>query len=283
MSRLISGKEIANKKMEEIRNKFSDLKDEHGLIPHLKLIQLGDVESSTIYANTKIKRGKKLGVEVSLDRLPSSYSEKDLRSEISKYANDPSIHGIMVETPLPSGMNFYSVVEEIPFYKDVDGMSPFNQGRISVKNEFLNPGTPSAVVTLLEQENLNPGDMVTIINRSPIVGKPLSHMLLNRDFTVNVCHSKTKNIREMAKMAQVVVVAVGRIGFLDKSYVTEDSIVIDVGINYTDTGIVGDADFEEIKDYVKAITPVPGGVGPLTSTFIFENLLKAVEFQLAGK
>ena len=282
MARLIEGKSLADEKMTELAGRVKRMSETNGLVPSLKLLQVGDVEESSIYARAKIKRGKKIGADVSLEKLPSDTTEKELREAIEKYGKDPEINGIMVETPLPGSMNFFSIVESIPYYKDVDGMTPFNHGRISLNNEFLNPATPSSVATLIEREKVNTGEMVTIINRSPIVGKPLSHMLLNRNFTVNVCHSKTVDLREVSRRSKVVVVAVGREKFLDRSFVTENSIVIDVGINYSDNGITGDADFDDLKDYVEAITPVPGGVGPLTATYIFENLVKATEFQLAN-
>lgn len=280
MARLIEGKSLADEKMNELAHRIQRMKEDHGRVPSLKLLQVGDVEESSIYARAKIKRGKKIGAEVTLEKLPGDITESELREAIEKYGKDPEVNGMMVETPLPKSMNFFSIVESIPYYKDVDGMTPFNHGRISLNNEFLNPATPSSVVMLIEKEKVNIGEMVTIINRSPIVGKPLSHMLLNRNFTVNVCHSKTVDLREVSKRSKVVVVAVGRENFLDRSYVTDKSIVIDVGINYSEKGISGDANFDDLKDYVEAITPVPGGVGPLTATFIFENLVKATEFQL---
>ncbi|WP_297218139.1 bifunctional 5,10-methylenetetrahydrofolate dehydrogenase/5,10-methenyltetrahydrofolate cyclohydrolase [Thermoplasma sp.] len=271
--RILSGEEIAEKKANDLRAKIEKL----GLEPSLKLIQLGNDEAASIYARAKIRRGKKIGIKVDLERY-DEISASDLLRRIKEIADDPTINGLMIENPLPKGFDYYEIVKEIPYYKDVDALSPYNQGLIALNREFLVPATPRAVIDILDHYGYHE-TTVTIINRSPVVGRPLSMMLLNRNYTVSVCHSKTPNITAYTKNAKVVVVAVGRPGFLKSSMVSDDSVVVDVGINYVNDRVVGDADFEDVSKHVEAVTPVPGGVGPITATNILENVVRAAEFQ----
>ena len=188
----------------------------------------------------------------------------------------------MVESPLPPPLNFQEVVDNISFYKDTDGMTSFNQGNLYTKNEMIAPATARAVVDILEYYKIQPGN-VCIINRSAVVGRPLAMLLLNRDYTVTLCHSKTVDIKRIARENNVLVVAIGKPDYIDESYVTSESTVIDVGINYSGNKISGDVNFDSVSNKAKNITPVPGGVGIVTATDIFENFLNGMKYQIKEK
>ncbi|WMT52248.1 MAG: bifunctional 5,10-methylenetetrahydrofolate dehydrogenase/5,10-methenyltetrahydrofolate cyclohydrolase [Ferroplasma sp.] len=275
---LLDGKNVANEKMSRIRTEIDAIKDKYKINPALRLLQVGNDPASTIYANSKIKRGKRLGIEVELERF-DTINQSDFVDHIKSINARDDINGIMIESPLPDGMNFYDAVNNISFYKDSDGMTAYNQGNLAMKNEMIAPATARAVVDILEYYNIEE-KRACIINRSPVVGRPLSMLLLNRDYTVTVCHSKTPDLRAVCMENNVVIVAVGIPEFLDKTYVTEESTVVDVGINYSGEKISGDADFPALEGIVKNITPVPGGVGIVTATDIFENFLNGLKFQL---
>lgn len=281
MTEQILGGPLAERMIQSLKTRVDNLKSE-GIEPHLFLIQVGGDEAAETYVRAKIKRGKKIGITVSHQQFDADITYAKLKSEIANISDRKDVTGVMVENPLPKHLDFFKVVEGIPFFKDVDGMTPSSQGMIALRNEFLTPATAAAVVELISSVSPPRGASVAIINRSPIVGKPLSMMLVNRDYTVTICHSKTPDIRDVTKRSDIVVVAVGRINFLDRTYVSEKSIVIDVGINAVDNGIRGDANYEELDGYVKAITPVPGGVGPLTATLIMENAVRSAEYQKAN-
>ncbi len=275
---LLDGKVVANKKMEILKGELECIADKHKIIPELRLIQVGDDPASTIYANSKIKRGSKLGIDVILEKFGKA-SPTELIKYITEANANPKINGVMVESPLPVGFDFQEVVNNISFYKDTDGMTSYNQGNLYTKNEMIAPATARAVVDILEFYGIHPGN-ACIINRSSVVGRPLAMLLLNRDYTVTLCHSKTNEIERISRENDVVVVAVGKANFLGTSYVTEESTVIDVGINYVGNKIYGDVDFHSVGNKVKNITPVPGGVGVVTATDIFENFLNGLKYQV---
>ncbi len=272
---IIDGNKIAEEKMGILKKDIDKIKDK-GIKPRMKIILVGNDYGSIVYSKAKLRRGSRLGIDVDIERH-DHISKDDMIKLLTKYSNDDSIHGIMIETPVP-GINYYEIVNEIPFYKDVDGMTSFNLGNLYLKDEFIAPATARAVIDILDYMNIKSGK-VSIINRSPVVGRPLSMMLLNRDFTVTVCHSKTENINDITKNSDIIVIAIGKPNFLNKSYVSNKSIVIDVGINYLNGKTCGDANYDDIKDYVHAITPVPGGVGPVTATDIFENFVNGLKYQ----
>ena len=275
---LLDGKVVANKKMEILKGELECIVDKYKITPELRLIQVGDDPASTIYANSKIKRGSKLGIDVTLEKFHEA-SPSELIKYITEANATPKINGVMVESPLPVGFDFQEVVNNISFYKDTDGMTSYNQGNLYTKNEMIAPATARAVVDILEFYGISPGN-ACIINRSSVVGRPLGMLLLNRDYTVTLCHSKTNEIDRIARENDVVVVAVGKANFLSTSYVTEESTVIDVGINYVGNKIYGDVDFHSVGNKVKNITPVPGGVGVVTATDIFENFLNGLKYQV---
>lgn len=275
---IIDGNGIANTLMAELKAKFQGLQDKTGKVPKLVIIRVGDDEGSRIYAEAKVKRSKKLGIDASVMHRPT-ITRDELVGIVKDLGSDPTVNGIMIENPLPKEIDFYEIADMIPFYKDVDGTSSANQGRIVNRKEFLTPATATAVVKIVEYYPDLARSTVAIVNRSPVVGRPLSQMLLNRDYTVSVVHTKTPSITAYTKRADIVVAAVGKAKYFDDEMVGPDSTLIDVGINYVDGQIVGDANFDVLSKWVKRITPVPGGVGAVTATLIFQNLLKAFEYQ----
>jgi methylenetetrahydrofolate dehydrogenase (NADP+)/methenyltetrahydrofolate cyclohydrolase len=275
---LLDGKIVAKEKMNRLKAEIDSIRDKYKISPELRLVQVGDDPASTIYTNSKIRRGSRLGINVTLETF-EQINQPELIKYIREANANTTIQGIMIESPLPRGMNFQEAVNNINFYKDSDGMTYYNQGNLYTKNEMIAPATARAVVDILEFYKISPGN-VCIINRSAVVGRPLAMLLLNRDYTVTICHSKTANMDRIARSNQIVVVAVGKANFLDEKYITPDSTVIDVGINYSGDKISGDANFNSVSKITKNITPVPGGVGIVTATDIFENFLNGLKYQI---
>ena len=277
---LIDGKAVANEKRLRLKESIDSIKSDYVVAPSLRLISVGEDPSSASYIRSKMKYGERLGANVELTTLPEDSKDSEVIDTILRFSKDSATHGILIEAPLPGRLDHTGIAQFINPVKDVDCITALNQGKIALNRESVLPATAESIRTLIELQKPERGSTVTIINRSPVIGRPLSLMLLNRDYTVNVCHSKTKDIASISRRSDIVVVGVGRANFLTEEYVGEHSIVIDAGINYSNGSLVGDADFENIKDRVKAITPVPGGVGPVTTACIFENLVKAAESQL---
>jgi len=240
-------------------------------------IVVGGDEASLVYARSNLKLLRKAGFEGKIHHLENA-KEKELLSLIESLNEDENVHGIMVNFPLPKEIDALKVREKISPVKDVDGINPLNYGRLLLGEEKLVPNTPRAIIEILERITTLRGKDVLIINRTPVVGKPLSLMLLKRDATPTVAHSKTRNLKDKTRRADIVIVAVGKPGFLTENMIKDGAIVIDVGINIVEGKIVGDADFESIvkKAY---ITPVPGGVGTVTNACLMENLVKATKLQ----
>lgn len=273
----LDGRPIARDMMADLKEKFSALEEKTGHRVTVRILLVGNDEGARIYSEAKLKRAAKLNVDAEVLKFPADSSRKEILDAVSELAGNSEVNGIMVENPLPKGMDFYEVVDRIPHYKDIDGTSTRNQGLIVNNREFLTPATALASVRIMEKYGLK--GSVAIVNRSQVVGRPLINMLLNRDYTVTVCHSKTANLKEHTSSADIVVAAVGRPAFFGRDYFSEKSNVIDVGINYVGGKITGDVDYDDISGFVNSVTPVPGGVGPVTATLIFENLYRGSEFQ----
>ena len=251
------------------------LEDAGGKRLLLHTVMAGEDRASLVYAKSKIKTLRKLGFEGKIDRVST---EKEMLKKIEELNEKDDVHGIMVEFPLPKGYDAMKIRSAISPIKDVDGMNPVNYGYILLGREILTPNTPRAVIKILEGATDLKGKDVVIINRTPVVGKPLAMMLLHRHATPTICHSKTKELKEKTKNADIVVVAVGHANFLTADMVRDDTIVIDVGINVVDGKLCGDAEFSEIEKKAQ-ITPVPGGVGAVTTACMVENLVKAAKLQ----
>lgn len=245
----------------------------------MAIMRIGNDPASEFYFRAKLKKASELGVETRAITMDEGVSTQDVVDHLDQMVKDPLVHGIMIESPVPAQLDYKTLVNRIPWYKDIDGATYENLGRLMSGMPALVAATPLAVMEYVSSFNIPSGSTFAVINRTITVGRPLSQLLLNSNFTPTVCHSRTRNIGKLCRSSDVIVVAAGKPGFLGPQMVTADSIVIDVGINSVKGKVVGDAKFDEIKDIVKLITPVPGGVGSLTSTLIFLNLLQAMGYQ----
>lgn len=273
---IIDGKKIAEELRSKIKKEIEQLPKSQ-IVPSLTVILIGNNSASQIYVRNKEKFAKEVGIHSKLLKFENNITEKDLIKEICKLNNDNSVHGILVQLPLPKHINSGKIISEINPDKDVDGFHPNNVGNLSSGNDALVPCTPFGCYLLLKQviPNLS-GLNAIIIGRSNINGKPMTQLLLKEDCTVTIAHSKTKNLKELCLTADILIVSVGKAQMVKADWVKKDCIVIDVGINRLENKkIVGDVDFENVKDNVKAITPVPGGVGPMTISCLLNNTLKA--------
>ena len=280
MAIIIDGKEVAKKTREKLKNEVKELK-EHGIIPKLTVIMVGDNPASKVYVRNKSKACNEVGVEYEEFFLDSSISQKELLDLIKKLNDDKTVNGILLQSPLPQHLDINEAFRTIDYRKDVDGFHPMNVGKLVLGQDTFVSCTPYGIMRLFEEYNIDLcGKNVVILGRSNIVGKPLVQCCLNNNATVTICHSKTKDIKEVTKNADVLVVAIGKPHFLEADMVKDGAIIIDVGINRLDTGkIVGDVDFENISKKASYITPVPGGVGPMTIAMLLNNVIKATRQQ----
>lgn len=280
-AKLIDGKKIASKKREEIAAEVKKLK-EKGIVPGLAVILVGDNSASRTYVSSKQRACQELGMHSLLIELSETTSELELLNKINELNNDQSIHGILVQLPLPKQINETNIIEAISPEKDVDGFHPINVGRMMTGQDAFLPCTPYGIMIMLEESEIDiAGKHVVIVGRSNIVGKPSGQLFLNKDATVTYCHSKTIDMKSYTKSADILVSAVGKANFITKDYVKEGAIVIDVGINRNNEGkLCGDVDFEQVKEISSYITPVPGGVGPMTITMLMYNTLKSARLLL---
>jgi len=249
--------------------------------PKLVIIQVGDEERSTIYVRQKKIFGEKLGFEVEYINLDKNIKEEELISKIEILNSEETVNGIIVQLPLPKDFDTYKIVDSISPEKDVDGLNSTNITKL-VRNESLSfiPATTKGILSLLDFYNIDvTGKKVVVIGRSLLVGRPTVFSMLNRNATITVCHSKTSNLKEEAKSADIVIVAVGKPNLVTEDFVKEGQIIIDVGITKVGDRLIGDVDFDLVSKKVEAITPVPGGVGPMTVVSLFENLLLAYKKQ----
>ncbi len=273
---IIDGKKISQDVIDEIRSESEKL----GIKPGLVVVLVGDDPASAVYVRNKEKACEKAGFYHKTYRLPASTTEQELLMVIKEIDRDCSVHGLIVQLPLPKHINEENIINAIPENKDVDCFHPSNVGRLMTKKKgdsplLVAPCTPAGIVELLDRYQIPiSGKNVVIIGRSNIVGKPMALMMLNRDATVTVCHSKTKDLGAVIKQADIVIAAVGVAKLVKKDMLKDGCVVIDVGMNRLSTGeLVGDVDFEGAKDKVYAITPVPGGVGPMTIAMLLKNTL----------
>ncbi len=281
--RLIDGKQIASVMKEEIRQQINELFAK-GIVPTLAIIQVGDNPSSNIYIRNKMKLLEGLNCKNLLYRFPDTISEEELIQEIHKLNNDKNINGVLVQLPLTKQINEEHVLEEISPEKDVDCFTLKNVGKLwtAKKHDIsLKNCTPAAVIELLKRSKVNlDGANVVIVGRSNIVGKPLAGLLLLENATVTICHSHTKNLAQICSNADILIAAIGSPKFFNKNFVKQGATVIDVGINrLPDNKTCGDVDFEDVKDKVDLITPVPGGVGPMTVMMVLINLINLTKSQ----
>lgn len=280
-SALISGKEIGQEIRNELAERINTLKN-HDITPGLAVILVGNNSASKTYVSNKQKTCEALGMHSRLLSFESDLSEDELVEAIHSLNNDPKIHGILVQLPLPKQITESKVLAAISPDKDVDGFHPINVGKMMLGQETFLPCTPYGVMKLLEYSGIEiAGKHAVVIGRSHIVGKPMGQLLLQKDATVTYAHSKTPNLKEITLQADILVVAVGRTKMITSDYVKEGAVVIDVGMNRDENNrLCGDVDFESVKDKASFITPVPGGVGPMTITMLMANTVQSAENEL---
>lgn len=274
---LLDGKALALKKRAALAEKTAQLLVEKGIKPCLVVVLVGENPASQVYVRNKEKAALAAGFESRILRYPDSLTEEELLGLLAELNEDSSVHGILVQLPLPAQIREDLVLEAIDPAKDVDGFHPFNVGRLWTGDPLRVPSTPAGIMALLEEYGINPaGKKAVVIGRSNIVGKPMAEMLLAADATVTIAHSKTENLVQLASEADILVVAIGRGHFVGPDFVKEGAVVIDVGMNRNDEGkLIGDVDFEAVKDKAAFLTPVPGGVGPMTIAMLLEQTFQA--------
>ncbi|MGB9823037.1 bifunctional methylenetetrahydrofolate dehydrogenase/methenyltetrahydrofolate cyclohydrolase FolD [Thermodesulfovibrio sp.] len=277
---IINGKLLASKIKEELKKEVENLKNK-GINPCLAVLLVGENKASQKYVSFKEKTCGELGIESLVFRLPDDADEANIIKLINELNENSQVNGILVQLPLPKHLNQQKILEKINPFKDVDGFTPYCLGRLLVDTPLFIPCTPKGVLRMLDEYKIKiEGKNAVVIGRSIIVGKPLSLLLLKRNATVTVCHSKTKELHEITKKADILCVAIGKERFINSSMIKEGAVVIDIGINVTADGkVTGDVDFDEVKQKASYITPVPGGVGPMTIAMLMENTIYAVKLQ----
>ncbi|MCL2113646.1 MAG: bifunctional methylenetetrahydrofolate dehydrogenase/methenyltetrahydrofolate cyclohydrolase [Streptococcaceae bacterium] len=279
--KLIDGKALAAKMQAELKVRVEKLKAS-GIIPGLIVILVGENPASQIYVRNKERQATAIGMKSSVLRLPEEIEEIELLNLIETLNNDNTWHGILVQLPLPAHISEEKVLLAITPEKDVDGFHPMNMGRLWSGNPLMIPSTPAGIMEMFREYHVElSGKQAVVVGRSNIVGKPMAQLLMMADATVTIAHSRTKNLSELTRQADILVVAIGQDRFIGRNDVKEGAVVIDVGMNRDKNGkLHGDVDFEQVKDIASLITPVPGGVGPMTITMLMEQTLRAAERKL---
>lgn len=277
MAKLIDGKKIAAQVRADIKHRATEFTNKTGIVPCLAVIIVGNDPASKIYVRNKHKACIEAGFRSLTIELPEETTTEELLNRLATLESDPAIHGILVQLPLPEHIDEQAVLEHLPPEKDVDAFHRANVGRIMIGEYSYLPCTPAGVMKLLEYENIEvAGRRCAVVGRSNIVGKPMSMLLLHANGTVTMCHSRTRDLADITRRADILVVAVGKPEFITGDMIKEGAVVIDVGMNRLEDGrLVGDVDFASVEPKASAITPVPGGVGPMTITMLLENTLTA--------
>ena len=283
-AKILQGKGFATIIKDNVKKRVMELKEKYGKVPGLAVIIVGNNPASEVYVRNKHKSCEELGIYSEVIAMPETTAKEELLNKIDELNNNKDIHGILVQLPLPDAISKYEseILNKIDPKKDVDGFHPVNVGKMVIGEDALLPCTPHGCIKMLELSNIDiEGKNAVIIGRSNIVGKPMLHLLLKKNATVTICHSKTKNLADITKQADILVAAIGKPQFVTTDMVKEGAVVIDVGINrIAPKKLVGDVDFESVKEKASAITPVPGGVGLLTVAMLMENVVKAMEMQM---
>ena len=283
MGKILDGKALANLLGENLKERVKNLKAE-GITPHFCVINIGDDTASKIYVRSKKRKAEKLGIIQDIYQMPADTRQQEVLDLIDKLNTDPEINGLMVQMPTPEQINADELLARIDPNKDVDSLTPANVGRLWLKDHFVEPATAEGIMALLKHYEipLN-GKNVVIIGRSNIVGKPLAALMLEKNATITIAHSKTQNLASLTKRADVIVSATGEPCLIKADMVKDGVIVVDVGINRVNGNLVGDVDFDAVKEKASYITPVPGGVGPLTVQFLMEAVVNLTRRQNGRK
>ena len=274
---IISGKEISVKIKDQLKEEVSKIKETYPRLPKLVVILVGDNQASQTYVRNKERGCQYIGIESEILRHDASFSEIELLQEINDLNNDDTVDGILVQLPLPQHINEEKVLDAIVPSKDVDGFHPENVAKLFLGQHSLVPCTPKGMMVLLEEINYDlAGKEVVIVGRSNIVGKPVALLCLQKNATVTIAHSQTKDLKAVCSRADVLIAAIGKPKFFNHEYVKDGAVVLDEGINRDENNkLCGDVDFDDVKDKVSAITPVPGGIGPMTITMLMKNTIEA--------
>ncbi|MGT2948803.1 bifunctional methylenetetrahydrofolate dehydrogenase/methenyltetrahydrofolate cyclohydrolase [Streptococcus devriesei] len=277
MTDIIDGKALAQQMQTQLAEKVARMQEKYNLVPGLAVILVGDDPASQVYVRNKERAAKKAGFKSETVRLSDAISEEELIDVIDNYNQDSSIHGILVQLPLPAHINDKKIILAIDPHKDVDGFHPMNTGHLWSGRPVMVPCTPAGIMEMLSAYQVDlEGKHAVIIGRSNIVGKPMAQLLLDKNATVTLTHSRTRHLPQVAKQADVLIVAIGQGNFVTKDFVKDGAVVIDVGMNRDDDGkLVGDVKFSEVAQAASLITPVPGGVGPMTITMLLEQTYQA--------
>ena len=281
MSKIIDGKELAKKVRLELKDEVEKLKKDENIHPKLAVIMVGSDPASQIYVRNKSKACDEIGIEFEEFLLDENTTQKELLDLIDRLNENEKVNGILLQSPIPKNLDINEAFRRISPEKDVDGFNPVNVGKLTLGQKGFISCTPFGVIKMLEEYNIDiEGKNAVVLGRSNIVGKPMSQCLLNKNATVTICHSKTKNINDITKNADIIVAAIGKKEFVKGDMVKEGAVVIDVGINRGEDGkLKGDVDFEEVSKKASYITPVPGGVGPMTIAMLMTNVVKAAKEQ----
>lgn len=278
MGERIDGKTIALGIKEDIKSFVENRKEDNLSVPKVASILVGNDGGSIFYLNNQEKVATSLGIEFKRVHLSEETTEDELINIIETLNKDNTVNGIILQLPLPKHMDEKRIISTISPEKDIDCLTFVNQGKLYMGEEAFMPCTPKSVLTILKSLNINlEGMEVVVVGRSNIVGKPAAALMLKENCTVTICHSRTKNLKEVCKRADILIVAIGKAMFIDESYIKEDAIVIDVGTNSVNGKITGDVDFEKVINKASYVTPVPGGVGALTTTLLMKNVCEATE------
>ena len=282
MAQIIDGRGLAEKLQKKLAEKTARLKEKTGQVPGLVVIVVGNNPASQIYVRNKERSALAAGFRSKVERLPEETSQEELLSLIETYNQNPDWHGILVQLPLPEHIDDEAVLLAIDPDKDVDGFHPLNMGKLWSGHPVMIPATPAGIMAMFHEYGVElEGKRAVVIGRSNIVGKPIAQLLLAKDATVTLTHSRTHNLAKTAKRADILVVAIGRGHFVTKDFVKEGAVVIDVGMNRDENGkLIGDVKFDEVSEIASLITPVPGGVGPMTITMLMEQTYQAFKRSL---
>lgn len=277
-AKLIDGKAVSQKIKVEVKERVEKLAQQ-GIIPGLAVVLVGENSASLTYVKNKKKTCEALGMRSDLHQFPDTLTEQELLAKIDQLNQDPEIHGILVQLPLPTQIDEFKVISAISPEKDVDGFHPISVGNMMIGKDAFLPCTPHGIMELLAHYGIDPaGKHAVVIGRSNIVGKPIGQLLLQKDATVTYCHSKTKDLASFTAQADILIAAIGRAKFIDHTFIKPGAVIIDVGMNRDENGkLCGDVDFEDVQETAGFVTPVPGGVGPMTIAMLMENTLESAE------
>ncbi|HEX6922644.1 MAG TPA: bifunctional methylenetetrahydrofolate dehydrogenase/methenyltetrahydrofolate cyclohydrolase FolD [Bacillales bacterium] len=276
---IISGKDLAASKREQLKQQCVQLTEEQGIVPGLAVVLVGENPASQTYVRGKQRDCEKVGIHSVLKELPETVTEEELLAEIDRLNNEKEIDGILVQLPLPDHISEHKVIDRISPEKDVDGFHPISVGKMMIGEDAFLPCTPFGILEMVKSKNIEiDGKHVVVVGRSNIVGKPVGQLFLKEHATVTYCHSHTENLQEVVKQADILIAAVGRAKMIGADFVKEGAVVIDVGMNRDENGkLCGDVAFDEVKEIASYITPVPGGVGPMTRTMLLVNTIKSAK------